>query len=136
LFALQGGQKILVQAPANAVSAAPSNSESAASARDWLALVDRQRWEQSWSAAGAAFKSRISAMDWASKAKPVREPLGPVSSRTLASVLKATQLPGAPDGEYEVLQFNTNFEKKPGATETVTLTHEASGWKVVGYFIR
>jgi len=135
-FALEGGQKILVQAPATIASAAPSSSESAASARGWLALIDGQHWEQSWSAAGAAFKSHISAADWASKAQPVRQPLGSVSSRTLASVLKATQLPGAPEGQYEVLQFTTNFETKVGAIETVTLVHEPSGWKVDGYFIK
>lgn len=135
-FALQGGQKILVQAPAKIASSAPSSSESAASARHWLALVDGQHWEQSWSAAGTMFKSHISAADWAAKAEPVRQPFGSVSSRILASVIKATQLPGVPEGQHEVLQFTTNFEKKPGAIETVTLAHELSGWKVDGYFIK
>ncbi|MFN3523800.1 MAG: DUF4019 domain-containing protein [Phenylobacterium sp.] len=135
-FALQDGQKILVQSPEQIASAAPNSSLGAASARAWLALVDGNQWEKSWSAAGTVFKSQISAADWATAIQPVRGPLGAVSSRTLTSVLKATQLPGVPQGQYEVLQFTTNFEDKPGVIETVTLVREPAGWKVVGYFVK
>ena len=73
---------------------------------------------------------------WASTIQPVRDSLGAVSSRSLKGITKAPSLPGAPDGEYEVMQFQTNFANKAAATETVVLSYEASGWKVVGYFIR
>ena len=68
--------------------------------------------------------------------QPIRQPLGGVSSRTIQSTTKATSLPGAPAGDYEVIQFLTNFANKPGAVETVALSHEESGWRVSGYFIR
>jgi DNA-binding CsgD family transcriptional regulator len=133
----QGGGKTLPLTPISVASVAPSASESEGSARQWLALVDNQRWSESWSAAGAEFRSHVSSEDWASKIQPVRQAVGPVSSpRVLQKVLKATSLPGAPDGQYEVLQFATGFAKKPGAIETVTLAHEPSGWKVDGYFIK
>ena len=61
--------------------------------------------------------------------------MGPVSSRVLKGVTKAKSLPGAPDGEYEIVKFKTSFAHKADATETVVLSREASGWKVVGYFI-
>jgi hypothetical protein len=48
----------------------------------------------------------------------------------------ASGMPGAPDGDYEVVKFQTSFARKVGATETVVLAREASGWKVDGYFIR
>jgi hypothetical protein len=51
-------------------------------------------------------------------------------------VTKAKSLPGAPDGDYEVVQFQTRFANKAAATETVVLSREATGWKVDGYFIR
>jgi hypothetical protein len=41
-----------------------------------------------------------------------------------------------PDGEYEVVQFETSFANKAAAVETVVLSREKSGWKVDGYFIR
>ena len=54
----------------------------------------------------------------------------------LQGVTKATSLPGAPDGKYEILRFATSFRLEPDAIETVTLAHEPSGWKVDGYFVR
>jgi hypothetical protein len=65
-----------------------------------------------------------------------RGPLGAVSSRTFQIENRTRTLPGVPDGDYEVVQFQTNFAKKSGATETVFLAREGTGWKVNGYFIR
>jgi hypothetical protein len=46
-------------------------------------------------------------------------------------------LPGAPDGEYVVIQFETSFENKKSAIETVTPMIEINGgWRVSGYFIK
>ena len=120
----------------SAAALSPSASESAGSAREWLALVDGQQWDQSWSAAGAVFRSQVSQASWASLVQPLRRQYGPVASRTLQSVVKANALPGAPAGQYEILQFTTNFAQKPDAIETVILARESSGWKVVGYFIK
>jgi len=45
--------------------------------------------------------------------------------------------PGAPDGEYVVLQYHASCEHKAAAVETVTATREPDGaWRVVGYFVR
>ena len=38
-----------------------------------------------------------------------------------------THLPGAPDGQYLVLQFNTSFAEKKAAVETVTVGLEKDG---------
>jgi hypothetical protein len=54
----------------------------------------------------------------------------------LKGITRSKSLPGAPDGDYEVVQFQTSFANKAIATETVVLSHEASGWKVDGYFIK
>jgi hypothetical protein len=66
-----------------------------------------------------------------------RAPLGKVLSRTLKSATYATSLPGAPDGEYVVVKFDTSFEKKQSAIETVTPMKDPDGrWRVSGYFIK
>jgi hypothetical protein len=44
--------------------------------------------------------------------KAVRKPLGKVISREVKSKSHHTSLPGAPDGEYVVIQFDTSFENK------------------------
>ena len=42
-----------------------------------------------------------------------------------------------PDGNYIVLQYDTLFENKAAAVETVTLSQDSDGqWRVAGYFIK
>jgi len=67
----------------------------------------------------------------------VRGPLGDRISREIRSSEYRTQLPGAPDGEYVVIEFSTSFAGKAGAVETVTPMKDADGtWRVAGYFVR
>jgi hypothetical protein len=58
-------------------------------------------------------------------------------SRKLSSARNARSLPGAPDGNYVVMQFDTNFSNKKSAVETVTFVQEKDGkWKAAGYYIK
>lgn len=119
-----------------ALSPAPITAASASQARNWLKAVDQRNWSKSWREAGAIFRSQVTADGWTSAIVPVREPLGAVISRSLATVATTHSLPGAPAGEYEVLEFHTNFAAKRGAIETVVMAKEQAGWRVNGYFIR
>ncbi len=103
-------------------------------ARRWLAIADNYQWGETWSSAGAYFKTQVTAEQWAAKADPVRRPLGKVVSRTVKGV-QSTGLPPAPVGEYAIIQFRTRFDKKVDTIETVTVAREKSEWSVVGYFI-
>jgi DNA-binding CsgD family transcriptional regulator len=131
-----GATPVAQSTGASPTTANASASMSQGDARQWLTLVDRGDWEASWRTAAALFKSQLSASQWAATVQPVRVPLGATSSRIFQSVTKTNSLPGAPAGEYEVIQFRTDFSKKPGAIETITLIHEGAGWKVAGYFIK
>lgn len=102
----------------------------------WIGLVDAKHWDESWKAAGSLFKSQMPQARWQTTIQPVREPLGAVLSRSLSNIRKSPSLPGAPDGEYEVIQYHTAFAHKASSTETIVLSHESEGWKVDGYFIR
>jgi hypothetical protein len=58
-------------------------------------------------------------------------------SRKLKSAKYTTTLPGAPDGEYVVIQFDSSFEHKQSAVETITPMLDKDGkWRVSGYFIK
>jgi hypothetical protein len=66
-----------------------------------------------------------------------RKPLGSLISRKLKSAQPMTELPGAPDGQYVLMQFETSFTNKKSAVETVTFMLEKDGqWKSGGYFIK
>jgi hypothetical protein len=74
---------------------------------------------------------------WADAVGAVRAPLGNLRSRRVKSAESRTSLPGAPDGKYVIIQYETSFENKQAVLETVTPMREADGsWKVTGYFIR
>jgi len=118
---------------------AADSAEKAAkeSAQKWLALVDAQKYGQSWTEAAQYFKQAVSQSQWESAVRAVRGPLGKLQSRDLQSASYQRSLPGAPDGEYVVIQYATSFENKKSATETITPMKDKDGvWRVSGYFIK
>jgi hypothetical protein len=103
----------------------------------FLALTDAGHYAQSWDAASTFFKSAITKEKWNSALTSVRQPLGPVQSRKLLSATYTHELPGAPDGDYVVVKYETSFENKKSSVETLATTLEKDGqWKVSGYFIK
>jgi hypothetical protein len=103
----------------------------------WLKLVDARNYGQSYKEASSYFKSRIDENRWVTTVGPVREPLGAVVSRKLKTTEYKTSVPGAPDGEYVVIQYDTSFANKKSAIETVTPMLDKDGeWRVSGYYIR
>jgi hypothetical protein len=107
-----------------------------AAARAWLAEVDADKGADSWEGAASFFRDNVPKAQWQARLDAARGPLGGVISRKMRSVTYAHMLPGAPPGDYAVIQFDTRFEKQP-ALETVTPMREKDGsWKVAGYFIR
>jgi hypothetical protein len=63
--------------------------------------------------------------------------MGKLISRKVKTQVYKTSLPGAPDGEYVVIQFETSFKNKKAAVETVTPMMDEDGvWRVSGYYIK
>ena len=122
----------------SAYAAGGSKEESAVKASGtWLALVDDGRYSESWKNAAAYFKKAVPATRWEQMLSAVRKPLGKVLTRKLQSEEYTTSLPGAPDGEYVVVRYETSFANKKSAVETVTPMLEKDGkWRVSGYFIK
>lgn len=104
---------------------------------DWLALTDSGKYAESWDEAAAIFKGAVTKDQWQGALHKVRDPLGKLVSRKFKSATYTKTLPGAPDGEYVVIQYETSFEKKQSAVETVTPALDKDGkWRVSGYFIK
>ena len=106
-------------------------------AKKWLDLTDKGEYAKSWETAAEYFKGAVSEEQWKQAMSAVRKPLGEVKSRELKSKQYAATLPGAPDGEYVIIQFDTSFENKKNAVETITPMLDKDGqWRVSGYFIK
>ena len=105
-------------------------------ARPWLALVDDEQYDASWQQSARQFRNAAPQEEWIQKSSSIREPMGAVQEREVRSAKYATSLPGAPDGEYVVIQFDARFEHKEHAIETVSLVKENERWRPTGYYIR
>jgi len=119
--------------------AAEMEKEKAAvlAAEKWLAIIDKGQYDESWKQAAGFFKSAVKQDQWVQSLQAVRKPLGKLISRQVKSRKYTTSLPGAPDGEYVVIEFETSFKNKKSAVETVTPMMERDGsWRVSGYYIK
>ena len=119
--------------------ASAGNAETVAvtTAQQWLSLIDTGKYDQSWETAAALFKNAIAKAQWHQTIAAVRQPMGKLISRDLTTATYTTALPGAPDGEYVVIQFRSSFGNKKSAIETITPMKDPDGaWRVSGYFIK
>jgi hypothetical protein len=126
-FASGCGKKADVGAEKAAISAAQT----------WLMEIDNGDYVQSWQNASALFQNAVTEEKWKTSMEMFRKPLGDLVLRKLKSAEHMTEMPGAPDGQYVVMQFETSFANKKSAIETVTFMLEKDGqWKSAGYFIK
>jgi|GEM_PF-364551 len=106
-------------------------------ARGWLAIIDNGDYGKSWDEAADFLKGAVKKADLEKSFEAVRKPLGAVKSREANSAMYTKAVPGAPDGQYVVIQFKTVFENKEEAVETVTPMLDNDGkWRVSGYYIK
>jgi hypothetical protein len=116
---------------------ADARGDALKAANAWLALVDRGSYVESWEQAAEIFRGAVTRDAWVRAVQGVRGPLGRVKSRSLKSAETTSSLPGAPDGQYVVIQYNTVFENKASGVETITpMLDKDKNWHVSGYFVR
>jgi hypothetical protein len=117
--------------------AAETSDRIASAAQSWLSQIDSGNYASSWKDASAYFRGALTEKGWVDALNGARKPLGKLVSRKLAKSQNAQSLPGAPDGNYVVMQFDTSFENKKSAVETVTFMQEKDDeWKAAGYYIK
>ncbi len=117
--------------PTNAATAPIAESDASRAARDWLALVDARNWPESFAATGAVFRRANSIATWQAAAEAVHARLDPAQSRQL---LADHDVPAPPKGSRTV-RFRSNFADGETRTETLSLTGESGGWRVVGIYV-
>jgi hypothetical protein len=126
---------ILAALSANLImTGAQSEEDVATDAQKWLALVDDQKYEESWMRASSMFRSEVKQEQWIAALKRSRELLGAVTSRTRTRLQFSNSLRGAPDGNYAILHYQTSFSSKT-ATERLTLLKEDGRWQMAAYGI-
>lgn len=120
---------------ADAAKETPNSALEAATAatQEWLDLLDKQNYANSWDKSSNLMKSAISKDEWALIMDRTRKPLGTVKSREILDKRTAKNPQGLPEGDYMVMFYKTVFSHKDMAYELVTLYLENGQWRVVTY---
>ena len=112
-------------------------SAAVSAAENFLQLVDSDRYSESWDVTSSFFKQQVSKQQWVNQLQGLKPAFGHTINREIKNQNYTKSLPGAPDGEYVVIQFSTSFANKKNAIETVTPMLVSDGeWRVTGYYIR
>jgi len=104
----------------------------------WLAIVDAGGYTKSFQQTPARIRAggEVAEKSFVSWLRSRRAALGNVISRKVVRARFSHTMAGAPDGNYEFLDYETSFTRKTSALEIVTLTSESGHWQVSGYHIR
>lgn len=125
---------LVVALPARAQD--PRLSEAHAAGMAWLRLADADDAAGTYKTAAKRFHDAMPEDKWPPAFQAARGQFGKNLRRTIVSTQPSNGAPGAP-GEFVVMVFRAEFEKRPDAIETLTLEHEADGkWRVAGYLMR
>lgn len=117
--------------------ATPDTAKAVESANNWLSLFDAGNYDKAWNDTSDWFKAKLPKSQWQAKAPDMRKGFGKVVKRKLERQQVTTTLPGAPDGNYVILEYKTEFEQKKSADEEVIPYKGKDGmWRVCGYTVR
>jgi hypothetical protein len=108
-------------------------TEQAREAADaWLALFDADDIEGTYETAAETFKTQVEMQDWQMQAEQVKQAVGELDGRTYMETTYADELPQAPEGDYMIVQYDTQYANL-NVTEFVILVLEEDTWRMVGF---
>lgn len=127
---------VIVALSAGMCFAASPEKKAKSAANNWLELIDNKDYAQSYDATASFFKANVSKSDWIQTCGSLRDMLGKAEYRKLVSSRRESRMQGAPDGEYVILIYETDFKKKANAQEIVVPMLDKDGkWRVSGYHV-
>ena len=86
-----------------------------------------------------AFKAKVTQPQWNIHLTMIRGPLGFVVERKKVNSQLSDKLPDAPDGEYVIVTFQTDFTQRKNIREIVTMMKDGdqfTDWKLAGYYTK
>lgn len=112
----------------------PKEEMAIQSAESWLALVDKEKYLESWEGLAGLFKKNVKKEEWVNDLNRFRKPLGKLLERKLQHVTNSSE---ASVGEYLIFQYETSFENKKSVVEAVSVIEDKDGkWRTLGYGIQ
>ncbi|HOK04735.1 MAG TPA: DUF4019 domain-containing protein [Victivallales bacterium] len=140
ILAVFYGNLLSSQQEKNASAENKSEDAKIAEAKDaaelWLNLLDNEKYDETWNNASTFFKEIVPKKNWLKDISKIKKIFGKLKSRKLIGTKYLTSIPGGPDGEYVTLIYQSDFDNKKNAIETITPMLDKDSWRVAGYYIK
>lgn len=116
-------------------------------ALEWLAVIDAERYNEAWGQCSDGLQADISAVEWSEGLAKVRGQLGIPIARKMAKLVPTDYLPDAPNGDYMVVSFESEFAGRSESTNEIVVLEKAvvftselqealqGKWVVAAYYI-
>ena len=144
-----GAQAQAPVAPAPAPAAAPpteppkeqptlrDDRDSIDAGMKWLALIDGGNAGAAWDLASKQLKSAVTRAKFIEGMRDARKSLGKLETRTAERFARSHQLPGAPEGDYAIVDYTARFAQGKKLQERLVWSiEEGDIWRVAGYEYR
>ena len=102
----------------------------------FLGYLDHGRFADSYAYTGMLIRTQLDRDAFTKQIEKTRAGVGALLSRELIDASYTTTVPGAPEGQYVVLDYGASFANRQQAVETVTLAFAKGYWRVSGYYIK
>ena len=113
------------------------DKDSIEAGRKWLELLDTDKSGIAWDSASKLLQSVVKRDAFIAEMRSVRKSLGKLASRTPVKFARAHELPGAPTGDYAIIEYDAAYVNGKHLSEQVIWTIESGDiWRVAGYFYR
>jgi hypothetical protein len=127
---------IAMQGPPQADPHAAEESAAERQALGFLGYLDDGRFADSYAYTGMLLRARADSEAYAAQIQKTRAGTGALQARELIDAAYNTSVEGAPQGQYVILHYHSNFANRPDTVETITLALAKGYWRVDGYYIK
>ena len=127
---------IAMQGPPQADPHAAEESAAQRQALGFLGYLDEGRFADSYAYTGMLLRARADGAAYAAQIQKARAGTGALQARELIDATYNTSVEGAPEGQYVILHYHSNFANRQDTVETITLALAKGYWRVDGYYIK
>jgi hypothetical protein len=127
---------IAMQGPPQADPHAAEESAAQRQALGFLGYLDEGRFADSYAYTGMLLRARADREAFAAQIQKARAGTGALQARELIDAAYNTTVEGAPEGQYVILHYHSNFANRQDTVETITLALAKGYWRVDGYYIK
>lgn len=127
---------IAMQGPTQADPHAAEELAAERQALGFLGYLDEGRFADSYAYTGMLLRARAEREAFAAQIQKARAGTGALQARELIDATYNTSVEGAPEGQYVILHYHSNFANRQDTVETITLALAKGYWRVDGYYIK